>query len=67
MNNLCHKESKKHTVLFVDIGHSKVEIFISDIMKHDQANILYSVSDRNLGVRDIDMSFCKYAAYIFSK
>jgi hypothetical protein len=40
-------------VVFFDVGHSKTTIFAALVNK-DSAKIVLELSDRNLGVRNID-------------
>ena len=46
-------------VAFVDFGHSSTSVFFANIW-NDRAELILEVSDRNLGVRDIDIALLQH-------
>lgn len=44
----------KRLVLFVDLGHSKTSVYISEFT-NQKANVIYENHNRHLGARDIDL------------
>ena len=44
----------KRIVLFVDVGHSKTSVYLSEFTK-DKAVVLYENHNRHLGARDLDL------------
>ena len=53
-------------VAFVDMGHSKTTMFLSNIWK-GKAEIIYETSDMNLGTRNLDLNMLNFYLNMFEK
>jgi len=59
-------EKEPRHVVFVDVGHSKVSLFVASFTK-EKATIISQVNDRNLGARDMDWILLNYYDKLFQK